>query len=170
MPSGRPSSLPSRIHPACFCLRSSMAFDCSALASSMRAVWRAAFFSLVHRYVPSRRPADTTAELRLACVRAWNDYQSEFASVAPERFVLLAMLPFWDRDESVREMERCVALGHRGVLFANSRVASVTMIATTSAHDMLEGYVPAGSDKPRDGSRRRTRGVDRCGSGSSARG
>jgi uncharacterized protein len=60
------------------------------------------------------------AELRLACVRTWNDYQSEFASVAPERFVLLAMLPFWDVDASLAELRRCHAMGHRGVLWAST--------------------------------------------------
>jgi uncharacterized protein len=57
-------------------------------------------------------------ELRLACVRTYNDYQSEFASIAPERFVLLTMLPFWDVDASVDELRRCHAMGHRGVLWA----------------------------------------------------
>ncbi|HEX3453457.1 MAG TPA: amidohydrolase family protein [Gaiellaceae bacterium] len=57
-------------------------------------------------------------ELRLACVRTYNDYQSEFASIAPERFVLLTMLPFWDVAESVDELRRCHAMGHRGVLWA----------------------------------------------------
>lgn len=56
--------------------------------------------------------------LKLACVRTYNDYQAEFASVAPERFVCLAMLPFWDLDESIRELRRCDALGHRGVVWA----------------------------------------------------
>ena len=36
-----------------------------------RDAWRAAFFSLVHRYVPSRLPPDTTPELRLACEDAF---------------------------------------------------------------------------------------------------
>lgn len=36
-----------------------------------RDAWRAAFFSLVHRYVPSRLPPDTTSELRLACEDAF---------------------------------------------------------------------------------------------------
>lgn len=39
--------------------------------SASRDAWRAAFFSLVHRYVPSRLPPDTTAELRLACEDAF---------------------------------------------------------------------------------------------------
>jgi predicted TIM-barrel fold metal-dependent hydrolase len=57
-------------------------------------------------------------ELKLACVRTYNDYQAEFASVAPERFIAMAMLPFWDLEESVRELRRCHAMGHRGMLWA----------------------------------------------------
>jgi hypothetical protein len=36
-----------------------------------RDAYRAAFFALVHRYVPSRLPPDTTPELRLACEDAF---------------------------------------------------------------------------------------------------
>lgn len=36
-----------------------------------RDAWRGAFFALVHRYVPSRLPPDTTPELRLACEDAF---------------------------------------------------------------------------------------------------
>src|SRR5262245_58546617 len=57
-------------------------------------------------------------DLKLACVRTYNDYQAEFASVAPDRFVCLAVLPFWDLERSIEELQRCHALGHRGVLWA----------------------------------------------------
>lgn len=40
-------------------------------AQSSRDAWRGAFFTLVHRYVPSRLPPDTTPELRLACEDAF---------------------------------------------------------------------------------------------------
>jgi hypothetical protein len=40
-------------------------------ANSSRDAFRAAFFALVHRYVPSRLPPDTTPELRLACEDAF---------------------------------------------------------------------------------------------------
>jgi predicted TIM-barrel fold metal-dependent hydrolase len=56
--------------------------------------------------------------LRLACVRTYNDYQAEFASIAPNRFVCMAVLPFWDVEASVAELRRCHAMGHRGVLWA----------------------------------------------------
>jgi uncharacterized protein len=57
-------------------------------------------------------------ELKLACVRTYNDYQTEFAEAAPDRFVTLAVLPFWDLDASLRELRRCHETGHRGVLWA----------------------------------------------------
>lgn len=56
--------------------------------------------------------------LKLACVQTYNDYQIEFASIAPDRFVALAVLPFWDLDASVAELRRCHGLGHRGILWA----------------------------------------------------
>jgi predicted TIM-barrel fold metal-dependent hydrolase len=56
-------------------------------------------------------------ELILACVQAYNDFQAEFASADPNRLVPLMFLPFWDLDASMAEMDRCVALGHRGINF-----------------------------------------------------
>jgi uncharacterized protein len=58
--------------------------------------------------------------LKLACVQTYNDYQSEFASEAPDRFILLSMLPFWDLDASLAELQRCHALGHKGILWAST--------------------------------------------------
>jgi predicted TIM-barrel fold metal-dependent hydrolase len=56
-------------------------------------------------------------QLRLECVCAYNDFLAEFASVAPDRFVALTVLPFWDVEASVQELERARSLGHRGVIF-----------------------------------------------------
>jgi predicted TIM-barrel fold metal-dependent hydrolase len=58
-------------------------------------------------------------ELMLECVRAYNDYQVEFAAEAPGRFVALTSLPFWDVAASAKEIERCYDLGHRGILLMN---------------------------------------------------
>ena len=58
-------------------------------------------------------------EVALACTQAYNDFISDFASTDPNRLIPITMLPFWDQDAAVREMERCRANGHRGVLFAN---------------------------------------------------
>src|SRR4051812_45870169 len=56
--------------------------------------------------------------LMLACVQAYNDFIAEFASHDPERLLPLMMLPYWDIDASTREIDRCLELGHRGILAA----------------------------------------------------
>jgi len=56
-------------------------------------------------------------ELKLACVRAYNDFLVDWASADPARFVLNVAVPFWDLDETVKEVERCLKLGFRGVNF-----------------------------------------------------
>lgn len=56
-------------------------------------------------------------ELMLACVRAYNDFLTEWASLAPKRLLPVTALPFWDVAESVAEVQRCGQRGHRSVLF-----------------------------------------------------
>jgi predicted TIM-barrel fold metal-dependent hydrolase len=58
-------------------------------------------------------------EVALACTQAYNDFMSDFSSTDPDRLIPITMLPFWDQDAAVTEMERCREKGHRGVLFAN---------------------------------------------------
>jgi predicted TIM-barrel fold metal-dependent hydrolase len=56
-------------------------------------------------------------ELMNACVRAYNDFLLDWIEPDPRRFIPIMATPFWDVDESVREVERCAERGHRGVLF-----------------------------------------------------
>ena len=60
---------------------------------------------------------DLDPEITLACIQAYNDFLVDFASEAPERFIVQASLPFWDVAASVAEIERCHENGHRGVNF-----------------------------------------------------
>ena len=55
--------------------------------------------------------------LMLACVEAYNDWQTEWASVDSRRLLPVTSTPFWDIQASVKEVERCAKMGHRGVLF-----------------------------------------------------
>jgi predicted TIM-barrel fold metal-dependent hydrolase len=55
----------------------------------------------------------------LDCVRAYNDFQTDFTSVAPERLLPITSLPFWDVEAATAEIERCIGRGHRGVNFCN---------------------------------------------------
>jgi uncharacterized protein len=73
------------------------------------------------------------AELMLDCVRAYNDFISEFSSADPQRLIPLTMLPFWDLDESIAEVERCYKMGHRGIITA-ARFDAVGYPALASGH------------------------------------
>ena len=59
-------------------------------------------------------------KLMLACVQAYNDFLIEWSEPAPERFIAICSLPFWDVAASVAEIERCAKMGHRGVLFTGA--------------------------------------------------
>ena len=55
--------------------------------------------------------------LRLDVVRAFNDWQLDFCSADPRRLIAHAYMPFWDVEASVAELDRCIDLGYRGILF-----------------------------------------------------
>ncbi len=54
-----------------------------------------------------------------ACVRAYNDFLTDWCSADPDRLLPVTALPFWDVDLAVAELERCVGRGHRAVNFCN---------------------------------------------------
>ncbi len=58
-------------------------------------------------------------ELMLECVRAYNDFLIEWCAADSQRLLPIMATPFWDVAASVKEIERCAATGHRGVLFGS---------------------------------------------------
>jgi predicted TIM-barrel fold metal-dependent hydrolase len=56
-------------------------------------------------------------DLMYECVRAYNDWQHDWASADPARLIPVASMPFWDVDDCVRELERCAELGFKTILF-----------------------------------------------------
>lgn len=56
-------------------------------------------------------------ELRMECLKAWNDWLVEdFCSMAPERLIPQCLVPVWDVPEAVKELERCARKGHRAAV------------------------------------------------------
>ncbi len=55
-------------------------------------------------------------QLRLHCVRAYNDWMAEFCSVNPKRLVGVAMIPVTEPDEAPRELRRAAKIGLKGAL------------------------------------------------------
>ena len=56
-------------------------------------------------------------ELMLSCVQIYNDWQSEWASADSRRLLPITSLSFWDVKAAVKEVRRCAAMGHKGILF-----------------------------------------------------
>lgn len=62
-------------------------------------------------------------DLALVCVQAWNDFHvEEWCAAAPDRFIPMAILPVWDIELSVAEVQRLAAKGARTVSFPDSPV------------------------------------------------
>lgn len=55
-----------------------------------------------------------TIEFQFDVIAAFNDFVLSWAEREPGRFIPLAVVPYWDVDRCVREIERCAELGHKG--------------------------------------------------------
>jgi uncharacterized protein len=53
--------------------------------------------------------------LRLATVQIYNDAMAELQEESGQRLFPMALLPWWDMKEAVKETERCIAMGMRGI-------------------------------------------------------
>jgi predicted TIM-barrel fold metal-dependent hydrolase len=60
------------------------------------------------------------ADLKLACVQIYNDWMTEWASADLRRLLPNTSIPIWDVAASVKEIRRCHAMGHKGILFSGS--------------------------------------------------
>lgn len=62
-------------------------------------------------------------ELARLCVQAFNDYVlDEWCAAAPDRFVPVVILPFWDVDATVAEIQRTAARGALAISFPENPV------------------------------------------------
>src|ERR1700722_13411215 len=68
----------------------------------------------------SRLRSLADAELQLDLVRTYNDWQTEWSSEAPDRLYPITVVPFWDLQATLHEIERCAGLGHRGINFTQN--------------------------------------------------
>jgi predicted TIM-barrel fold metal-dependent hydrolase len=59
-------------------------------------------------------------DLALLLLQAYNDWLADWGRVAPGRYIPVMAVPFWDIDLSIKEMERCVEIGHKGMVFSQA--------------------------------------------------
>ena len=62
-----------------------------------------------------QQAAKVDPELRLATVQIYNDAMAELQDESGQRLFPMALLPWWDMKEAVRETERCIAMGMKGI-------------------------------------------------------
>ena len=95
------------------------AYDASARLELMDAnnIWAQVLYPNVGGFGNQVFLRNKDAELKLACVRAYNDFQRDWVEPDPRRLVTMISTPFWDIDATVAEIERGAEMGHRGILF-----------------------------------------------------
>jgi len=59
-------------------------------------------------------------QLMLECVRAYNDYLTEWTSADSNRLVPTMAIPFWDLQVTCSEIERALANGHKGIVMSSA--------------------------------------------------
>ena len=61
-----------------------------------------------------------TIEFQFDVIAAFNDFVLSWAQREPGRFIPLAVVPYWDVDRCVKEIERCADLGHKGYVMSGT--------------------------------------------------
>jgi predicted TIM-barrel fold metal-dependent hydrolase len=81
-------------------------------------VWAQLCFPNFGGFAGSTFHAAKDKELARLCISAYNDFiLDEWCAYAPGRQIPLVMVPFWDIEASVREIERTAAKGAKSVTF-----------------------------------------------------
>ena len=80
-------------------------------------IWAQVLYPNVGGFGSERFLALDDVDLKLWCVRAYNDFLLEWCGADPSRLLAVLATPFWDVDATVAEITRGVEQGARGVLF-----------------------------------------------------
>jgi predicted TIM-barrel fold metal-dependent hydrolase len=81
-------------------------------------VWAQLCFPNFGGFAGSTFYAAKDKDLAVRCIKAYNDFiLDEWCAYAPDRQIPLIMVPFWDVEASVKEVERTAAKGARSVTF-----------------------------------------------------
>ena len=98
-------------------------YDPAARLDDMDAdnIWAQVLFPNFARFAGMRFLHGKDKELSLLCTKAYNDFLfEEWKAAAPGRYAPMVILPVWDVQESVKELERCIAMGAQGITFPDN--------------------------------------------------
>lgn len=95
------------------------AYDAHARIEYMdgEGIWAQVLYPNVASFGGQRFLTFPDDELKIVCVRAYNDFLRDWASADHRRLITIMSTPFWDVEAAVEEMQRCAEAGHRGILF-----------------------------------------------------
>jgi predicted TIM-barrel fold metal-dependent hydrolase len=93
-----------------------------------------------HRFMPQGDP-----ELSLLCIQAYNDFLlDEWCKGDPARYIGMALIPLWDLDASIREIERVAAKDARAIAFSeNPTVIGLPSVYTDHWDPLWEAVTAA---------------------------
>lgn len=117
---GWPEKFPS--HPKTFEAAHPASYDAAARVELMDelGIWAQALYPNVGGFGSQIWRNLDPPELALECVSAYNDMLVDWASVAPDRLIAIAAVPFWDVDAAVAEIERVAERGCKGMIFSGA--------------------------------------------------
>jgi len=106
-------------HPPTFddCHRAAFDADARIAYLDEAGIWAQVLYPNVAGFGSQRFLKLPSEDLKLTCVRAYNDFLREWCSVAPDRLIGVMSIPFWDIEATVAEIERGIGLGYRAILF-----------------------------------------------------
>jgi len=94
-------------------------------------VWAQICFPTVPRFAGHLFLTGQDKTLALDCVRAYNDFiLDEWCAAAPDRYIPLVVVPLWDVQLAVAELERTVAKGAKALAFSENP----TVLGLPSVH------------------------------------
>ncbi len=81
-------------------------------------IWAQVLYPNVAGFGAGKFLAVREPDLMLQCVRAYNDFLVEYCSTDPRRYIPIMAIPFWDLDATEVEMNRCIDMGHKGIIMS----------------------------------------------------
>lgn len=117
---GWPEKFPS--HPKTFDEAHPASYEAAARVKLMDelGIWAMALYPNVGGFGSQIWRKLDPSELALECVSAYNDMLIDWASVAPDRLIAIAAIPFWNVDAAVKEIQRAAARGCKGMIFSGA--------------------------------------------------
>lgn len=112
-------------HPASWEEADKASYDVAARVARMDeyGITMQVLYPNIAMFTSARLQEANNVGLQNALIRAYNDWQLEWCSYAPERFIPMISVPFWDIEATNAEIVRSHDLGCKGIVFTQDPTA-----------------------------------------------